>query len=84
MLGLRPYKSSDAKQILTWCKDEVTFRKWTSDRYPSFPIEVMRFRLPTAYRLCDFLRFMTVSAPHMTEIQKTQILPRLLHPSQWG
>ncbi len=38
MLGLRPYKSSDAKQILTWCKDEVTFRKWTSDRYPSFPI----------------------------------------------
>ena len=38
MLGLRPYKSSDAKQILTWCKDEVTFRRWTSDRYPSFPI----------------------------------------------
>ena len=38
MLGLRPYKSSDAKQILTWCKDEVTFRRWTSDRYRSFPI----------------------------------------------
>ena len=38
MLGLRPYKSCDAKTIVTWCKDEVTFRKWTSDRYDTFPI----------------------------------------------
>ena len=38
MLGLRPYKSCDAKTIVTWCKDEVLFRKWTSDRYDTFPI----------------------------------------------
>lgn len=38
MLRLRPYKPSDAKTIITWCKDEVSFRKWTSDRYESFPI----------------------------------------------
>ena len=39
MLRLRPYKMSDAKTIITWCKDEITFRKWTSDRYESFPIK---------------------------------------------
>lgn len=38
MLRLRPYKVSDAKTIVTWCKDEVAFRKWTSDRYTTFPI----------------------------------------------
>lgn len=38
MLRLRPYKISDAKTIITWCKDETTFRKWTSDRYENFPI----------------------------------------------
>lgn len=38
MLRLRPYKISDAKTIINWCKDETTFRKWTYDRYDSFPI----------------------------------------------
>ena len=38
MLNLRPYKPQDAETILTWCKDEITFRKWTSDRYDSYPI----------------------------------------------
>ncbi len=38
MLRLRPYKTCDAETILSWCKDEISFRKWTSDRYESFPI----------------------------------------------
>lgn len=38
MLRLRPYKSCDAKTIITWCKDELSFRKWSSDRWESFPI----------------------------------------------
>lgn len=38
MLRLRPYKKCDAKTIVTWCKDEVSFRKWSSDRWESFPI----------------------------------------------
>ena len=38
MLRRSPYKISDAKTIITWCKDETTFRKWTSDRYESYPI----------------------------------------------
>lgn len=38
MLKLRPYKPCDAETILGWCKDEQSFRKWTSDRYESYPI----------------------------------------------
>lgn len=38
MLKLRTYKPIDAQTILSWCKDEISFRKWTSDRYDSFPI----------------------------------------------
>lgn len=38
VLRLRPYKNCDAKTIITWCKDEAAFRRWTSDRYESFPI----------------------------------------------
>lgn len=38
MLRLRPYKINDAGTIIGWCKDEAAFRKWTADRYESFPI----------------------------------------------
>ena len=38
MLRLRPYKPSDADVILGWIKDEDTFRKWSTDRYPHYPI----------------------------------------------
>ncbi len=38
MLRLRPYKPCDAETIISWCKDESAFRKWTSDRYDTYPI----------------------------------------------
>ena len=38
MLYLRPYKKEDAETIISWCEDETVFRKWTSDRYNSYPI----------------------------------------------
>ena len=38
MLKLRPYKPADAATVISWCKDEVSFRKWTSDRYDAYPI----------------------------------------------
>lgn len=38
MLKLRPYKPCDAETIVSWCKDEASFRRWTSDRYDKFPI----------------------------------------------
>ena len=37
-MRLRPYKSADAETILTWVRDEDTFRKWVTDRYPVYPI----------------------------------------------
>lgn len=38
MLRLRPYKPCDAASILSWIKNEDTFRKWSTDRYPHYPI----------------------------------------------
>lgn len=38
MLRLRPYKNCDAKYIVSWIKDEVSLRKWSSDRYETYPI----------------------------------------------
>ena len=38
MLRLRPYKPCDADTILGWIKDEGAFRKWSTDRYPHYPI----------------------------------------------
>lgn len=37
-LRLRPYKTCDAKEIVTWCRDETAFRKWSADRFESFPL----------------------------------------------
>ena len=37
-LWLRPYKACDATTIISWCKDEESFRKWSSDRWESYPI----------------------------------------------
>lgn len=38
MLRLRPFKNKDANDIVHWCKDEVSFRKWCADRYEQYPI----------------------------------------------
>lgn len=38
LIRLRPYKSCDAKRIVAWCKDEVSFRKWCYDRWENYPI----------------------------------------------
>ena len=37
-MRFRPYKSADAAVILSWVRDEDTFRKWVTDRYPGYPI----------------------------------------------
>ena len=38
MLRLRPYKECDAKTIVSWIKNEFSFRQWCADRYESYPI----------------------------------------------
>lgn len=37
-MRLRPYKPCDANTILAWIRDEETFRKWSTDRYKTYPI----------------------------------------------
>ena len=37
-MNLRIYKEDDAKEILTWIKNEREFRLWTADRYKNYPI----------------------------------------------
>ena len=37
-MRFRPYKSCDAEVVLSWCRDELTFRLWSADRYPTYPI----------------------------------------------
>lgn len=37
MLKLRSFESQDAKYILSWTKDEEAFRKWSADRYQTYP-----------------------------------------------
>ena len=34
---LRPFTISDVPIILSWIKDKTAFRKWSADRYPTFP-----------------------------------------------
>ena len=38
MLYLRQYKKEDAAVIISWCRDETTFRRWTFNRYDKYPI----------------------------------------------
>ena len=36
-MKLRPFTIDDAPIILSWIKDKAAFRKWSADRYPTFP-----------------------------------------------
>ena len=38
MMRLRPYRPEDAAVILSWIRDERSFRQWSADRYDSYPI----------------------------------------------
>lgn len=37
-MRLRPYKSCDAKKIVSWIRDEEALYKWSADRYNKYPI----------------------------------------------
>lgn len=36
-MKFRPYMAEDAKEILSWIKDEREFRLWSADRYENYP-----------------------------------------------
>ncbi len=37
-LRLRPYVSSDAAHIVSWCKSEFAFRQWSADFFDHYPL----------------------------------------------
>ena len=37
-MRLRPYKSRDAKKIISWIRDEEVFHKWGGDHFGEYPI----------------------------------------------
>lgn len=43
MLGIRPYKATDANTILSWCRDEKAFYQWTAGILGDFPITQNEF-----------------------------------------
>lgn len=72
MLRLRPYKYTDADTILSWCKDEMSFYKWTAGVLGEYPISEREFNsvtslLPfTAFDESGIVGFFTLRAPNET------------------
>lgn len=72
MLRLRPYKYTDANTILSWCKDEMSFYKWTAGVLGEYPISEKEFNsvtslLPfTAFDESGMVGFFTLRNPNET------------------
>ncbi len=43
MLRIRPYKSTDAETILSWCREERAFYQWTAGVMGDYPITTKEF-----------------------------------------
>ena len=43
MLRIRPYKAEDADTILSWCRNEMEFYRWTAGILGSYPITQNEF-----------------------------------------
>ena len=73
MLGLRPYTKSDAKVILSWCRDEKAFYQWSAGVLGAFPITEKEFGfvedlMPfTAYDETGPVGFFTLRKPDPSE-----------------
>ena len=52
MIRIRPYKDSDAAKILSWCRDEDTYYKWTAGVLGEYPLTEEKFR-----KTGDLMRF---------------------------
>ena len=44
MIGIRPYKPADAATILSWCRDEKAFYKWSAGVLGDYPITEVKFK----------------------------------------
>ncbi len=69
MLRLRPYKEADAEKILSWCKTEEDFYKWTAGVLGAYPISKEQFQKVnslmafTAIDVNDVIGFFTMRKP---------------------
>ena len=44
MIGIRPYRASDADVIVSWCQDERAFYEWSAGVLGTYPITQREFR----------------------------------------
>lgn len=44
MIRLRPFTDSDEEKILSWCRDEETFFRWTAGKLGPWPLTPEQFR----------------------------------------
>ena len=70
MFRIRPYKSTDADTILSWCKDEKAFYQWTAGVLGDYPITQNEFKfveslMPfTAFDETGIIGFLTLRNPN--------------------
>lgn len=72
-MTLRPYRPEDAAVILSWIRDERSFRQWSADRYDRFPISTEEMNNHYA-RLAASERFFPVTAEDESGIAGHMIL----------
>ncbi|MBO5452269.1 MAG: GNAT family N-acetyltransferase [Lachnospiraceae bacterium] len=67
MLRVRPYRKDDAKTIVTWCKDEETFYKWTAGIMGKYPLTIQRLEEATCGRIDNdrYFPFVAVDDEHV-------------------
>ena len=55
----RPYRNSDASEIVKWIDSERELRLWSADRYGNYPIneEDINLNYETSSQLCSFYPF---------------------------
>ncbi len=72
MLRIRPYKSTDATEILSWYKDKKIFYQWTAGVLGDYPITQNEFKfveslIPfTAFDETGIVGFFTLRNPNET------------------
>ena len=68
-MELRPYKSSDAETILSWCDNEKAFYEWSAGILGNYPISAKQFgfveslKAFTAYEDNEIVGFFTLRKP---------------------
>lgn len=70
MIRIRPYKSTDADVILSWCSDEKSFYQWTAGVLGNYPVTQNEFSfvqslMPfTAFDESGIVGFFTLRNPN--------------------